>query len=936
METTKNRRVRVWLLMGMMMALFSVPAFAQKTILRGTVKDEQGEPLHGASVYFQSSFQGQATDQSGNFTITASGNTPLVYVVSMVGFETLQDTIKQPGEYQVDLVMREAFLLGQEVVVSASMVEENIMTSTISVEKLDLRQIQQMPQANFYDGLYQLKGIDMNVQSLTFKVPNARGFNSNTNYRFNQIVDGVNSQAPGLNFAAGNIFGVPHLDVESVEFLSGASSALYGAGGMNGTLLIQSKDPFDYQGLSASVQVGAMNLNSPVGADASMYRDFNLRYSYAINDKLAIKLTGQIMDAQDWEAGDQRDKNFLDDPSKNRWNSSGYDGVNVYGDETAINLGLIAPAVAEGFAESQGFAPGTPEYEDAVNGILDIIPDDDVTRTGWEEKDLVNYDARNLKATASIHYKINDDTRAILQGTYGEGQAVYSAQNRFSINDFQLWNIKAEISNPDYMARYWYVKEDAGFTYDAGGLAALINEGWKSTEEWLEDYVAAFLIGSSIGQDNETAHGFARETADNRNASGNVINNEEPALPVPGSPEFNRLRDEITRTPVNAGGARVLDFSSMGQFEGRYNFSRLLNGTEILVGFQYRYFNSDSDGTIYPDTPGNPIVTRQFGGFIQYIEDFLDNRLKLNVSARVDKDTRFDLETTPRFSLAYTAGEKRNHHLRFSAQTAFRFPSLADQWTDLDVGTVRVVGGQAELQDTYGLRTEPTFPLIGTNPVFAVPDTTNGTFNIPTFRAERVFALEVGYRTLLGEKLYLDANIYRNDYSSFQGSQLLVQDPFTVDEQRFQTFVSTDQNIINWGWSLGGDYRLPKRFEIGGNVSYSTIEQDADLAGFQTRFNTPEYRFNVSFGNRRLLNRLGFNVNYRWQQAFLWESSFGVGEVDAFGSLDVVFTYSLPGIKSKIKLGGMNVLNDYYTTSFGSSSQGGLYYVTFIYDQLGL
>ncbi len=911
------------------------PAMSQRTVLNGTVKDENGEPLHGASVYFQSSFQGQATDASGAFTIAASGDVPLVYVVSMVGYESHRDTLRTPGEHNVEVTMKVAYYLGQEVVVSASMVEENIMTSTISVEKLGLREIEQMPQTNFYDGLYTLKGIDMNVQSLTFKVPNARGFNSNTNYRFNQIVDGINSQAPGLNFAAGNIFGVPHLDVESVEFLSGASSALYGAGGMNGTLLIQSKDPFDYQGLSASVQVGAMNVDSPVGAKANMYRDINLRYSYAFNDKLAIKFTGQLMEADDWEAGDTRDKNFLDDPSRNRWNESGYDGVNVYGDETAINLGLIAPAVADGFAQSQGFVPGTPEYEDAYNGIISIIPDDDVTRTGWEEKDLVNYDARNLKATMSMHYKINDDTRAILQGTYGEGQAVYSAQNRFSINDFRLYNIKAELNNPDYFVRYWYVKEDAGHTYDAGGLAAFMNESWKPTELWLQDYLTGFLLGSAIGLDNERAHGFARETADNRNASGNVINNELPAIPVPGSEEFTHLRDSLSNLPVNEGGARVLDFSSMGQFEAQYNFSRILNGTEILLGFQYRYFNSDSDGTIYFDTPGNPIVTRQFGVYAQYVEHLFNERLKLNVSTRFDKDTRFDLEFTPRFSLAYTAGPKRNHHLRASAQTAFRYPSLADQWTDLDVGVVRVVGGQAELQDTHGLRTEPTYPLIGTNPVFAVPDTTNGVFNIPRFTAERVFALEVGYRALLTEKFYVDANVFRNEYSSFQGSQLLVQDPFTTDEQRYQTFVSTDENIVNWGWSFAADYQLPKRFDVGGNVAFSTIQQGTQEAGFQTQFNTPEYRFNVHVGNRRLLNRLGFKVNYRWQQAFIWESSFGVGEVPAFGSLDVVFTYSLPGIKSKIKLGGMNVLNDYYTTSFGSSGQGGLYYLTFIYDQLG-
>ncbi|MCH7524730.1 MAG: Plug domain-containing protein, partial [Bacteroidetes bacterium] len=111
----------------------------------------------------------------------------------------------------------------------------------ISIEKIDIVKLQQTTSANFYDGLYNLKGVDMNVQSLTFRVPNTRGFNNNTNYRFNQFVDGMENVAPGLSFAAGNIIGLSQIDLESVELLIGVSSAMYGAGGMNRTLLMTSQ-----------------------------------------------------------------------------------------------------------------------------------------------------------------------------------------------------------------------------------------------------------------------------------------------------------------------------------------------------------------------------------------------------------------------------------------------------------------------------------------------------------------------------------------------------------------------------------------------------------------------------------------------------------------------------------------------------------------------
>ena len=55
------------------------------------------------------------------------------------------------------------------------------------------------------------------------------------------FVDGMDNQAPGLNFSVGAIIGLSELDVDNLELLSGASSALYGPGGMNGTLLMTSK-----------------------------------------------------------------------------------------------------------------------------------------------------------------------------------------------------------------------------------------------------------------------------------------------------------------------------------------------------------------------------------------------------------------------------------------------------------------------------------------------------------------------------------------------------------------------------------------------------------------------------------------------------------------------------------------------------------------------
>ncbi|MCC5930348.1 MAG: carboxypeptidase-like regulatory domain-containing protein [Cyclobacteriaceae bacterium] len=917
--------------------LCHLQAFGQQISIRGQVRDEMSsQSLQGVTILIENTLEGTVTSADGTFELKTQRPLPFRLVFTSIGYVKKIVEVKEPGQVLMISLSEDEILLGQDVVVSASRVEERLLTAPISLEKLSAAEIRNMSAANFYDGLYILKGVDMSAHGLIFRFPNARGFNGNNNFRFNQFIDGVDNMPPALNFAAGNIFGIPEIDVAGVEMLVGASSALYGPGGMNGTLLIQSKNPFEYQGLSLSLQSGLMHVGAPYRDSPGPMYDLNMRYAKSFRDKVAFKVTAGYLRATDWHAFDYRDRTDLDNAGLNRRTNPGYDGVNTYGDEVVIpvNLRDFIPEVTAAVAASEGIEAGTAEYEELFQRIDGFMPDQIVTRTGWREQDMTNYNTDNLRLNTALHYKVTPEIEAIGQLSFGMGKSIYTAQSRFAIEDFYIGSARLELKSPDFYIRAYGITENAGNTHDLGLTALLINETWKPSLAWYTDYLGAFAQSRLLGGNERDAHGFARLIADNRDENGNIFNPLLPAQPLAGSPEFNTLRDELISRPISQGGTRVVDQSKLWHVEGMYNFSQLIPWAEILVGASHRVFIIDSQGTIFADTPGNPITIQQSGAFAQISKGLWGERLKLSGSARYDKNEYFRGKFTPRFSGVFQLDKNQNHFLRASYQTAFRFPAVSDQWLDIFTGRFQVVGGLPQVQRKYNFDTVPLYPLSGSNPITDVPVTENGPFEIPEFGPEKVTATEIGYRGLfLNNALMIDASIYQNVYNGFLALQNLVQFPGEPNEMRFQTTISTDDPLTAYGWSFGADMLLPGKFLLRTNVNYNALQSLADRPpGFESRFNTPDYRFNVSLGNPGVYKNIGFNLSYRWQNAFLWESNFGVADMPAFGMLDGHIMYRYEKWHSHFKLGGSNLFNNFYITNFGSASIGGLYYVSWAFD----
>jgi iron complex outermembrane receptor protein len=619
----------------------------------------------------------------------------------------------------------------------------------------------------------------------------------------------------------------------------------------------------------------------------------------------------------------------------------GYDGVNTYGDETLVSLNLkdVGPRVINGIAESQGIKPGTPEYDALYNNAIKYFPNQIVTRTGWIENDLAEDKTENIRLGGSLHYFINDRAQAIVQANYAQGTSVYTAQNRFAARDFNVLTGKIEVNNPNYYVRAWCVTENSGPSYDIGGAALRLNEAWKPSESWFTDYLSAYTQTALISGDMNGAHQFARLVSDNRDpVTGIVFDNSKPAFPVSGTPEFNNMLNQITSKSVSDGGAQVYDHSKMAQIEGMYNFTHLLKFMEMQVGVSERIYSINSNGTVFFDEPGHPININQFGTFIQVNKNLFDDRLRITGAFRFDKNQYFEAQYTPRFSLVCFLDEKKEHSFRGTFQTAYRFPSTSDQWVDINAGIFRTIGGMPEVQNKYGFDSIPLYPMSGRNPVTDKPITENGPIVLPGLKPEKVTSSEIGYKGLfLGKKLFLDAYGYYNKYKGFEAIQLVAQlakDAGTEKDQYYQTYFTTDEPVTTCGWALGLDYMTPVGILIRSNIAYNKLLESIDSPGVEARFNTPEYRANLSVGHHAVIPNLGFNVNFHWQNSFVWEGGFGVGKIPATSNLDAHISYKLAPIKTTIKVGGSNILNNYYTTSFGSAQIGGLYYISLVYEDI--
>ncbi|MEX0322259.1 MAG: TonB-dependent receptor [Puniceicoccaceae bacterium] len=198
-------------------------------------------------------------------------------------------------------------------VVTVSRFEEKALTAPASLSIIPYDRLAREGAISTVEVFRNIPGVDFQQGGMGRYMIAVRGFNNAFEAKTFTMVDNRESYNPALGVVSYSRLPIDLLDIERIEVVRGPSSALYGPGVAQGVIHFITKDPFEYPGTSISAGIGEQSL-----------RKFSFRHAEVIGGKLAYKVTGSFMEANDWkmDPNDPHDAailNFIVPELKNRF-----------------------------------------------------------------------------------------------------------------------------------------------------------------------------------------------------------------------------------------------------------------------------------------------------------------------------------------------------------------------------------------------------------------------------------------------------------------------------------------------------------------------------------------------------------------------------------------------------------------------------------------
>ncbi len=265
-------------------------SIAQTTIEGVVIDNINNIPIVGANIEVTGTTDGTFSQAGGVFTLHINDELPAKIGVTFLGYELKEILITEPSNNLL-VSMVPGALVGQEVVVSASRKKEKVQEAPSAMDVIESNNLVADGVMNPFLSLRNKAGIDISQTGVDGGHITLRGRSAVFQTETFVIADYRNLILPSLGTLAYGQQPVDPIDLEKIEIVKGAGSALYGPGVEAGIIHFISKSPFDLQGTTVSVGGGTRNAIHVSARHAGISADKRIGY----------KITGYYRSANDWE-----------------------------------------------------------------------------------------------------------------------------------------------------------------------------------------------------------------------------------------------------------------------------------------------------------------------------------------------------------------------------------------------------------------------------------------------------------------------------------------------------------------------------------------------------------------------------------------------------------------------------------------------------------
>ena len=511
---------------------------------------------------------------------------------------------------------------------------------------------------------------------------------------------------------------------------------------------------------------------------------------------------------------------------------------------------------------------------DAVAGVVSIRTKDPRKMPGTTlalaggNRDLFRGRFRHAGAKDRWGWKLSGEYQKATD--YETVQTFYNADSSLAVTDNPNFNTR---SHRGEVGLFYYPTSDSRLSLSTGfnraDMVQFLNTGRIQRKGMLRDY-------QQVQYRSPNWHfNLYRVASDNGDSFG--LHSRARNIVAGFSPQEAEQRALVSFKTVSWVG------------EGRYNTTLSPLNTHLSTGIDYRRM------ALPLSLIHEKIDPKVQVGFHGRLESVLGPHFRAVLATRVDLPDGYDTQISPKAALIFKP--RSGMAFRATFNQAYLSPNLNQQFLIFPVSSVTNARGNRGFQ--FGR-------------VDGAPLPAEYQDGIEPIQPEKLTTFELGFKSILSNRAYLDITAYTSQYKNFISPLRPIGDSengiFTLDEngnprdgERTLTYLNFGKQHAS-GIDVGLDVYATQQVLLKGNFSFVDAGELKDAAGITQPFNTPQFVFNIGLSASDVLMRGTFlDLNLRYVDEFDYREGVHIGTVPAYTLVDINLGYrSQHGITYKL------------------------------------